>query len=210
MSATLDIILKFMFLGGAALIVVVLHKLILKLNKAPEKHEKAPSSLRKDSYYDAELQRILIRIKLELQACKITLARFHNGGCFANGLDMRKFTVTHETSGGSKYPLMDKCISVLNSRYGIAFEQLAIRKEYVVHDIEDCNDSNFKRDMGEYGFKATYIFLIKQLDGSDEGFVGVNFADTKVLTAEQRDVIKEQIPRIIDLVNMKEEVRGIV
>jgi hypothetical protein len=104
---------------------------------------------------------------------------------------------------------MDKCVSVLNSRYGIAFEQLAIRREYVVYDVDDCTDTNFKRDMSEYGFKATYIFLIKQLNGSDEGFIGVNFSDTKVLTAEQRDIIREQIPRIIDLVNMKEEIQGI-
>jgi hypothetical protein len=210
MSAALDIILKVVFLGGAGLIVIILHKLMIKLNKQPDIPHKEQTSLRKDSYYNAELQRILIRIKLELQACKVTLARFHNGGCFANGLDMRKFTVTHETTGGSKVPLMDKCVSVLNSRYGIAFEQLAIRREYVVYDVDDCNDTNFKRDMGEFGFKATYIFLIKQNSGIDEGFVGVNFSDSKILTPEQRDIVREQIPRIIDLVNMKEEIQGMM
>jgi hypothetical protein len=187
------------------MVLIVLYDLISRLKKTPPVTTKEPANLRKDSYYNAELQRILIRVKLELQACKVVLARFHNGGCFANGLDMRKFTVSHETAAGSKIPLMDKCVGVLNSRYGIAFERLAIMKEYIINDIEDCSDQNFKRDMIEYGFKATYLFLIKQTNGVDEGFIGINFSDTTVLTQEQREIVREQIPRIIDLVNMSED-----
>lgn len=204
---TLSYVSQILMLVVLIISISVLYKLLKQIGiNTIVKPQKQIISLEKDAYCNAEVQRMLIRVKLELHACKVLLARFHNGGCYANGLDMKKHTVTHETAGGtiSNDSLMDKCVGVLNSRYGIGFEVLAATHQYVVSDSEDCLDSNFKADMGRHGFKSCYLFLIKQRDGIDEGFIGVNFKETMVLTAEQRDIVLEQIPRLLDLINMKE------
>lgn len=204
----IEYFIPIVFLIAGVLIISILINLLNKvLNVSLNKTlTKTNISLEKDAYCNAEVQRIIIRLKLELHSCKVILSRFHNGGCYANGLDMKKFTVSHETTGGTigGINLMDKCVGVLNSRYGIAFETLAASHQFVVNDTDECLDQNFKNDMISYGFKACYLFLIKQVNGVDEGFIGINFKETIVLTAEQRDIVKDQIPRILNLINMKE------
>lgn len=185
-------------------IVAVLHKLFAKTAPIKPSTPKTHISIKSASLYDTEIYRVVKQIQQEVNASKVIIARFHNGGVFRNGLDMEKFSITHETPLGSDFPLQDKCVAVLNSRYASAFLHLATCGDYCISDIEDCPDPNFKQDMRHYGFKSTYLFLIKQFDGSDEGFIGLNFRETKVLNQEQRNKVENHIPRLLGLLNMRE------
>jgi hypothetical protein len=162
-------------------------------------------SVKEDSNYNVVVQKIICKLKFDLHAQKIVIGRFHNGGNYVNGLPMKKFTLTHETAGGTDLPMMDKCYAILNSRYSQAFAQLASLDEYCIYDCEDCIDLNFKRDMQLWGFKSCYLFLMRQFDGKEDGFIGVNFRETKVMTPEERHKVEEQIYRIIGLLNMQKE-----
>jgi hypothetical protein len=162
-------------------------------------------SVKEDSCYSTIVQKIICKLKFELKSTKIVIGRFHNGGNYVNGLPMKKFTLTHETAGGTDLPMMDKCVAVLNSRYSQAFAQLATLYDYCVADVNDCPDLNFKRDMELWKFKSCYLFLMRQFDGKEDGFVGVNFKYTNVMSKEQRHMVEEQIPRIIGLLNMQKE-----
>lgn len=73
---------------------------------------------------------------------------------------------------------------------------------YIVHDVNDCCDYNFRKDMAIYGFKSTHLFLIEQVDGTEEGFIGVNFDRTRVLTQEEKHKIEDKIPWILSELNM--------
>lgn len=159
-------------------------------------------SVKEDSVHNTVIQKIICKIKIDLNSTKVVIGRFHNGGNYVNGLPMKKFTLTHETAGGTKEPMMDKGISVLNSKYSEAFAQLATIDEYCISDMNDCTDMNFSRDMKNYGFGATYLFLIRQFDNKEDGFVGVNFNQTRVMTKEERHMVVELIPRIMGLLNM--------
>jgi len=160
-------------------------------------------SVKDDSIHNLVIQKILCQLKKDLCATKIIIGRFHNGGNYVNGLPMKKYSLTHETAGGTESPMMDKGVGVLNSRYSEAFAQLATLGEYCIADMEDCGDDNFKRDMKLYGFRATYLFLIRQFDDKEDGFIGVNFKDTRVVDKEHRHMVIEQIPRIMGLLNME-------
>jgi hypothetical protein len=180
---------------------VVLYKLLVKV----EKKEKATTfkvAIKKASTYDAALKILLYNLKKELSADKVIVARFHNGGNFANGYEMKKFTVTHETPGGTSIPLMDKQVAVLNSRYSEAILHLVSIGNYSIADCTDCTDQSFRHDMQEYGFQATYLFLIRQIDGTEEGFVGVNFKSTHVMTPEHRQKVSEKLTDILGVLNM--------
>lgn len=193
-------------IGIITILLIILYKFwqLLKpqqtLNKLHDKY-----SVKEDSIYSLVVQKIICQLKQELSAVKIVIGRYHNGGNYVNGLPMKKFTITHETAGGTDIPIMDKGIAILNSRYSEAFAQVATLGEYCVSDMQDCTDQNFKRDMQAFGFKATYLFLIRQFDGKEDGYISVNFKYTTVLTAEQRHRVAEQIPRIMGLLNMDEQ-----
>ncbi len=202
----LSIVMQVMFIIVCMAILYVAHKYFNVFTKSLNKDDiiKQYLTLQKESTYNKEISGILVRLKLELQSAKVGLMRFHNGGKFANGIDMKKFTATHETASDTIEPFMDKCVSVLNSRYPVAFEILGISGQFVVSDVDDCVDLNFKADMKKYGFKSCYLFLINQAEGHHEGFIGINFTQTTVLDAQKRAIVNEQIPRILALINMVE------
>lgn len=191
----------------AILFAVIYFKHIKSTKKLQNINSYDAISVNKASLYDTEIYKELYKIQSELTASKVILARFHNGGDFRNGLKMKKFSLTHETPEVSnKYPPMqDRCTAVLNSRYASSFLHLTTLKDFCIPDVNDCPDKNFSTDMRYYGFEATYLFLIEQYDGNAEGFIGINFRNTKVLTAEQRSKVLEHIPRILGLLNMSEK-----
>jgi hypothetical protein len=202
----LTIIMQFCIIIGVAISVYQFSIYVKKIKPPICKEDIIKAYVTDENEYlcNIETHGILYRIGLELRSCKVALMRFHNGGKFANGRDMRKFTTTHETPSDTIKPFMDNNIGVLISRYPIAFNCLKIQGYYAVSDINDCNDLNFKCDMKKYGFKACYLFLIKQVNGNHEGFIGVNFCETTVLDSEKREIVKEQIPKILSLINMVE------
>ena len=195
--------LSFTF-GSLIVLVRFINQLMPKISP-PDVHKKH-ILLKDSSVYDAEIYKVLCKIQQDTSACKVIVARFHNGGVFRGGMDMEKFSITHETSYGSTEPMQSKHVATLNSRYGSAFLVLATLGYYIVNDVHDCPDPNFKRDMEAFGFKSTYLFLIKQFDGSDEGFIGVNFSGTKVLTPEQVNKIENHSVRILGLLNMNSQI----
>lgn len=163
--------------------------------------------LKREIYCDAEIYRIIIRLKYELNAAKTFIGRFHDGGVFVNGLRMKKFTITHETVSSGKNnscPMMDTFVGTMNSRYCMAFEALMVQELFCTSDMSDCIDLNFRADMESFGFQAVYLFLLKQRSGMEEGFIGVGFRESTVLSSEQRDVVREAGDRIIDLMNLKD------
>ena len=190
-------------LAGVAMVVYFFNRITrAQLNPKPEPKEKKLFQMKESAVYDVMIDREICEIKKTVQADKVILGRFHNGGYFANGMDMKKFSITHETPLGSIEPMMDRNQAVLNSRYPVAFLELVTLDYYMVSEVNDCTDPNFKRDMCKYGFCSGYLFMIKQFDGSDEGFIGVFFKTTKVMMQEQRENVTDSIPTLLGLVNM--------
>lgn len=188
--------------GMGALIAIVLHRLNKKEFLVEHNPKKTNYSIKKNSEYDAMIAKTIFKIKDMVGADKVTLSRFHNGGFFCNGLEMMKYTVTHETPYGSTYPLQNTQNAILISRYPTAMTTLATFGYWIVHDINDCTDPNFKKDMEHFGFKATYLILIRQLDGSEEGFIGLNWNKSHVIEEDKYQAVKAELPYLLSLVNM--------
>lgn len=209
MNNVLIITILSVLVGFTAGLSIILGIFLRKLNNYGESisHNKtiSKSTIRKSSEYDAIIAKTLFKIKKIAKADKVILSRFHNGGYFCNGFEMQRFTVTHETPYGSKEPLQDNQLGTLISRYPVAMTTLATFGSWIVHDIEDCTDPNFKRDMEKYGFKAAYLFLIKQFDESEEGFLGINWNTTHVMEESDKIEVKNELPRLLGLMNMLEE-----
>jgi hypothetical protein len=190
--------------GGLLTVGIGLSKALNRVSIPSKKPTYINYPLKKSIEYDLLLSRLLHKIKDELNATKIVVARFHNGGNFYNGLAMKKFSIYMETaSANSTIPCMqDTYRDVLNTRYPEVFNHLVVWEDYICADIGDCIDINFKQDAKRCGFKSVNLFLIKQLNGVEEGFVGINFNYTHVMTPEQRSIVTEEIPKILGMLNM--------
>ena len=205
MKFTVDIlsVINLLLLFGVVIMIVLFYLKWSNTNKTViAKTDINNIPFKEESAYNVEIQKIICRSKDKFQATKIIIALFHDGGNFVNGLHMKKFSVIFETEGGTYIPMMDKCINIFNSRYSVAFAQLAALDYYCLVDRDTCEDLNFKRDMKEWDFQSSNLFMMKQFDGKDFGFIGINFRNSHVMGPEERAMVKEQIPIIVGLLNM--------
>lgn len=165
-----------------------------------------PSSIKDDAVYNVQIDRLISKLKYDVNADKIFLCRFHNGGRFSNGFTMKKFTMTNETHGGTANPLRDQWRDVINSHYAEVLMQTLILGMYVASAPDECMDLNFRNDMMlRYKFNSVYLFALKQFDGKEEGFFGLCFKESKILSESQKDTVELALPNLIGLINMKKE-----
>jgi len=201
----IEVIATVLLIIAGIIFIYLLHKIVDKVNIGVQKKEGTRVTVKDDAVFNVQINRLIYKLKTELHADKVCIARFHNGGSFANGFDMKKFSITHETPLPHDEPMMHHNQAILNSRYPDAFLHLVSLESYIVHDVELCTDPNFKSDMKRYGWASTMLFLIRQFDGTDEGFIGINFKLTRVLTDEEYGKIKEVMPTLLGLINMTQK-----
>jgi len=118
---------------------------------------------------------------------------------------MKKNTMTHETPEPRKEPMMDCNVSVLNSRYPTAMMTLTTMGNYTVSDVNDCDDPSFKREMVKRDYKSACLFLIRNFDGTDEGFLSIYSNQTKVMFQEDKEKVMVKLPKLLGLINMIED-----
>jgi hypothetical protein len=162
------------------------------------------SNIKDDAVYNVQIDRLINKLKYDTRADKVFLCRFHNGGRFANGFAMKKFTMTNETHGSIAKCMRDRWRDVINSHYAEVIMQTLVLGVYIANAQDECTDFNFRQDMMiKNSFNSIYIYALKQFDGREEGFVGLCFADTKILTDEEKDRAEMALPELIGLINMK-------
>jgi hypothetical protein len=164
-------------------------------------------SLRESNAYELAIDDILNRLRIEIQATDIYIGRFHNGGNFVNGTRMKKFSVTYCKASSQQKELVSWYMyDKFTSHWPGVFDQLYAMGEYYCPNIQESKDSNFRRDMSRFDFKSIYIYLICQPDAmkTPEAFLAVNYRDFHVseFAKEERDCIKEAIPKLLALMNL--------
>jgi len=184
--------------------------LILKRFVLVKPNDQNHTDLREIISYEKAIDKILIRMRLELNAADVYIGRFHNGGNYNNGVRMKKFSIPYEKATNTIKELVRwRNYDKFCSHWPDVMDTLLVMRDYCVADMSDCCDLNFKRDMEFYNFRSCHLFLIEQHDlaHSPEGFLAVNFFDTRVLTIEERDMILLEITHLLSLVNLTKGIK---
>jgi hypothetical protein len=201
----IGLILAIVFVGfigaGVMLVGYAIYRALNKLIVNPPV-KASPVSLKVQSEYNLLLARLLVKIRTDLNCCNVLVARFHNGGIFNNGLHMEKFSVYSETPSDLCPIMQDGYRDIFNTRYPEVFSHLVVWGEYICADVDDCTDINFRNDAKKCGYGSVNLFLVKQLDGTEEGFIGVNYRETHVMTLEERSKVTSELPSIRGFLNM--------
>lgn len=176
-------------------------------NQKPQMEKKTPTWLQ-TTRHNRNLYELIFKLKDQLKADHICIARLHNGGYFNNEFPIRRFSAVMEAHNPDKTESMvDRYRDVHISKYPEVMHQLIFLKSYFCTDIQFCEDSKFKGDMANIGFESSFLFLIRQVDEerTPEAFVWINYQDSKQLTKEQQSEIWSKHNRILNYLNMTKE-----
>lgn len=64
-----------------------------------------------------QLHEMLTELRVTIRACRCLIFQFHNGGSFADGTSIKRFSVTHESCGSSVPSMILESQDVLLTRY---------------------------------------------------------------------------------------------
>jgi hypothetical protein len=138
----------------------------LMLRGLPVTPVKVRSNIRLSAPFNTAINKILLVLRYELRCSDVYIARFHNGGNWMDGSPMDKFSITHGKAIASTKLLQDTYVNIFCSHWSEIYDHLIVVGEYCCADLEDCRDSNFKKEMLAHDFKACYLYLICQADAA--------------------------------------------
>lgn len=127
------------------------------------KRTKNKISIEDKSMFYLEMDKTCSLIRKSLNADGAYLAYFHNGGSFANGITMDKFTVV-----GEDYNEFIRCQSYKKVYYATminyisyAYHRLLLDNRYYITDVDNSPDLSFKNDLIKRKVASAYMFVIK-------------------------------------------------
>lgn len=141
---------------------------------------------------DTEVITRLEEVRDEIDADRISIYSFHNGGEYYSGKSMQKLSCTYEVvqPGVSRTQLDMQNIPV--SACLVTLQNLMENKEFHCVDVEtNYPESACKYQLIENGVKSTYQYAIFNLDRKAIGIIRADFVgDIHELTEEEEKILK--------------------
>ena len=135
---------------------------------------------RKKSYAEAisesdllsmvELQKWLDDVRLELDVDRAAIYQFHNGGHYASGKSIKKFSMTYESTRPGIASIKRVSQNILASEHPKWMEKM-FKEDFFVCDRESTDDEKAKQDLEYYGIKSTVTVPVRDITGHLVGFI---------------------------------------
>lgn len=158
---------------------------------------KLSKTKKRDMVTDALLVSELVTHKLdeirdELNADRVWVTQFHNGGHFyPTGKSIAKFSVIYETVNVGVSSIQQSFQNIPVNLFSRSMNELVNSGVIVIPDYEDPTVATFglKYVAQENGGKSGYIFAIKSIDDKFIGVLGIDYTKEKTDLCER--VIKD-------------------
>ena len=154
--------------------------------------------------YNYELNKNLWLLLTELDADRAYICRFHNGGYFSGGIEMKKFSMTNEVfservEGSISAHYKDKYIS----EYAALFAKLFINENFLCENQDEIVDPSTKNLLKKYPQGSFYLYIIKESSGKPIAYFGIHFNKGRKLTEEEQERNEFFAKSIAPLVRMQ-------
>jgi len=169
-------------------------KFTLNLERKKEKRTAAAHS---------NVHETLTELRLLVRASRALVFQFHNGGKFADGSSIKRFSVTHESCGAGVQSMMLESQDVLLTRYKDLVDILDTKENEIIK-VSDLPQSSFR-----YGLEINNVLFfsvspLKCEDGlTPMGFVCCHWCDIGDLDAVQAEGISENSLKEVICVSTK-------
>ena len=158
------------------------------LRSKTKKEDPVVSSIRLNSLVDEQLG----YIKNELNACRVWVSQFHNGGSFLpTGKSISKFSITYEHTNPYVPSLREVFKNLPVSLFNDPLMELYERDEIIIPNYEKNNKFGLNKFASATPPKSTYMFSLKSMQGDFIGTLVVEFVKRpQALNEEQINFLR--------------------
>ena len=141
------------------------------------------SALQTNMLVDDQLE----QIKDELDACRVWISQFHNGGNFyPTGKSIQKFSIFHELYTPGVSPISDTFKNIPVSLFSKPISHLYSDGEILISNYKKGNHFGLKTFAEGTGSKSSYIFALNSINDEFIGTLGIEYCSrVKKLSEEQ-------------------------
>jgi hypothetical protein len=133
----------------------------------------------------------------ELEADRIWIAQFHNGGHFyPTGKSIQKFSIFYETITPNTEPIQSVFQNIPVSLFPKSLSKLYKDGELSIAELNDGEDYDLKPLCVAYGTKSFYMISIYNLDDHFIGVMGIAFNEEYKLSKEDWIFIRQKVGAI--------------
>lgn len=141
------------------------------------------SALQTNMLVDDQLE----QIKDELDACRVWISQFHNGGNFyPTGKSIQKFSIFHEMYTPGVNPISDTFKNIPVSLFSKPISHLYSDGEILISNYKKGNHFGLKTFAEGTGAKSSYLFALNSINDEFIGTLGIEYCSrVKKLSEEQ-------------------------
>lgn len=133
----------------------------------------------------------------ELEADRIWIAQFHNGGHFyPTGKSIQKFSIFYENITPNTEPIQSVFQNIPVSLFPKSLSKLYKDGELSIAELNDGEDYDLKPLCIAYGTKSFYMISIYNLDDHFIGAMGIAFNEEYKLSKEDWIFIRQKVGAI--------------
>ena len=129
----------------------------------------------------------LEQLKEELDACRVWISQFHNGGNFyPTGKSIQKFSIFHELYTPGVSPISDTFKNIPVSLFSKPISHLYSDGEILIPNYKKGNNFGLKIFADGTGAKSSYLFALNSINDEFIGVLGIEYCSrVKKLSEEQ-------------------------
>ena len=193
------------FLLGVASIIASVGILIRSIKSTKMEFENIPIKIKKQVSVDTEITEAMDSLKEQLNADRIQIYDFHNGGHYSNGRSALKVSCSYEVCRTGIQPKQSQLQSIPISCISKFTNKILNDEKFEVKNLEEIKEKmpatyQLKRDMGLNSF---YDIAIKNSKNEVIGFLAVQFVKNSYNVKNEKD--KEAILKLKFLIEEKFE-----
>ena len=193
------------FLLGVASIIASVGILIRAIKSTKKEFENIPIKVKKQVSVDTEITEAMDNLKEQLNADRIQIYDFHNGGHYSNGRSALKLSCSYEVCRNGIQPKQSQLQSIPISCISKFTNKILNDEKFEVKNLEETKEEmpatyQLKRDMQLNSF---YDIAIKNSKNEVIGFLAVQFVKNPYSVKSEKD--KEAILKLKFLIEEKFE-----
>jgi len=163
--------------------------ILLKHNKTKEK---------RFVQYHSQIHELLTEMRLTIRASRCLVFQFHNGGSFADGTSIKRFSVTHESCAAGVTSMILESQDVLLSRC-VDIVRIMDDSSSKIISVGSLSPSAFRSGLEINSVEYFSITPLRCLDGlTPLGFVCCHWCETSQLDEiEAEGITEENLEKVI-------------
>jgi hypothetical protein len=158
------------------------------------KPETVQDHIAKNEFIQERLEEILQKIN----ASRVYVTQFHNGGYFYSGSPMQRCSVTYEAVNNWVAPTIGDLQNRLVSEYPLLHSTLLNTGEFYIPDVSKMTENGMRQKFEKRGIKTFYAVGIWDLSGNKVGNISVNYVGINYsMSDEEKNAIQDFAKQIV-------------